>query len=205
MKLLKASGSRGVLSVTVGLSSVASTVWRRLSGGEQQRLSLGLALIGRPAVAFLDEPTAGIDPAGRQVVRSLVRQLRDSGVCVLLTTHDLEDAERLADRVLIIDHGRLVASGTPAELMTATAGEDIRFGAPSGLDVASLGARVGAVVEETTPGEYRVATAASPAAVAAVTAWLAENDLPLADLRAGRQTLEDVFLRLTGSPSSSPS
>ena len=193
-----------VLSM-VGLSSVASTVWRRLSGGEQQRLSLGLALIGRPAVAFLDEPTAGIDPAGRQVVRSLVRQLRDSGVCVLLTTHDLEDAERLADRVLIIDHGRLVASGTPAELMTATAGEDIRFGAPSGLDVASLGARVGAVVEETTPGEYRVAAAASPAAVAALTAWLAENDLPLADLRAGRQTLEDVFLRLTGSPSSSSS
>jgi ABC-2 type transport system ATP-binding protein len=183
----------------VGLADVAGTVWRRLSGGEQQRLSLGLALIGRPAVAFLDEPTAGIDPAGRQVVRSLVRRLRDSGVCVLLTTHDLEDAQRLADRVLIIDHGRLVASGTPADLMTASAGEEIRFGAPSGLDVASLGSHVGAVVEEVSPGEYRVAAAAAPATVAAVTAWLAERELPLADLRAGRQTLEDVFLRLTGS------
>jgi ABC-2 type transport system ATP-binding protein len=189
----------------VGLSAVAGTVWRRLSGGEQQRLSLALALIGRPSVAFLDEPTAGIDPAGRQVVRTIVRQLRDSGVCVLLTTHDLEDAQRLADRVLIIDRGRLVASGTPAELMTASAGDEIRFGAPSGLDVAALGARVGAVVEEVTPGEYRVAVAAAPATVAALTAWLAEHDLPLADLRAGRQTLEDVFLRLTGSSSSSSS
>src|SRR5439155_10157162 len=182
----------------VGLTSVARTVWRRLSGGEQQRLSLALALVGRPAVAFLDEPTSGIDPAGRQVVRTIVRRLRDSGVCVLLTTHDLEDAERLADRVLIIDHGRLMASGTPAELMTASAGEDIRFGAPSGLDVTALGRHLGAVVEETSPGEYRVAAAPSPATVAALTAWLAERELPLADLRAGRQTLEDVFLRLTG-------
>jgi ABC-2 type transport system ATP-binding protein len=172
-------------------------MWRRLSGGEQQRLSLALALVGRPSVAFLDEPTAGIDPAGRQVVRAIVRSLRESGVCVLLTTHDLEDAQRLADRVLIVDHGRLVASGTPAELMTASAGDEIRFGAPTGLDVASLGARVGAVVEEVTPGEYRVAVSAAPATVAALTAWLAEHDLPLADLRAGRQTLEDVFLRLT--------
>jgi ABC-2 type transport system ATP-binding protein len=185
----------------VGLSSVARTVWRRLSGGEQQRLSLALALVGRPSVAFLDEPTAGIDPGGRQVVRTIVRQLRDSGVCVLLTTHDLEDAQRLADRVLIVDRGRLVASGTPAELMTASAGDEIRFGAPSGLDVASLGVRVGASVVEVMPGEYRVAASAAPATVAALTAWLAEHDLPLADLRAGRQTLEDVFLRLTGSSS----
>ena len=189
------------LLAMVGLTSVASTVWRRLSGGEQQRLSLALALVGRPSVAFLDEPTAGIDPAGRQVVRTIVRGLRDSGVCVLLTTHDLEDAQRLADRVLIIDHGRLVASGTPAELMTASAGDEIRFGAPSGLDVVSLGARVDATVVEVMPGEYVVSAAAAPATVAALTAWLAEHDLPLADLRAGRQTLEDVFLRLTG-PSS---
>src|SRR4029077_18217550 len=96
----------------VGLTAVARPPWRRLSGGEQQRLSLALALVGRPSVAFLDEPTGGIDPAGRQVGRSIVRALRESGVGVLLTTHDLEDAQRLADRVLIIDHGRLVASGT---------------------------------------------------------------------------------------------
>ena len=93
------------LLTRVGLDSVATTPWRRLSGGEQQRLSLALALVGRPEVAFLDEPTAMIDPAARQIVRDLVSELRGDGVCVVLTTHDLDDAERLADRVVIMDHG----------------------------------------------------------------------------------------------------
>ena len=183
----------------VGLRSVQSTVWRRLSGGEQQRLSLALALVGQPEVAFLDEPSAGMDPAARQMLWRVVREERDRGVCVVLTTHYLEEAERLADHVLIIDHGRLVAAGSPAELMTAAAGDEIRFGAPPGVDVVALGQRLGAPVAEVTPGEYLVSAAASPAAVADLTAWLAERDLPLADLRAGRQTLEDVFLRLTGA------
>jgi ABC-2 type transport system ATP-binding protein len=187
----------------VGLRDVAGTVWRRLSGGEQQRLSLALALVGRPDVAFLDEPSAGMDPSARQMLWGVVREQRDRGVCIVLTTHYLEEAERLADQVLIIDHGRLVATGSPAELMTAAAGNEIRFGAPAGVDVAALAVRLGAAVVEVTPGEYRVAAVASPATVAALTAWLAERDLPLADLRAGRQTLEDVFLRLTsdGGPS----
>ena len=181
----------------VGLAEKATTPVRRLSGGEAQRLSLALALVGRPEVAFLDEPTAGIDVSGRQLIREVIRELRDDGVCVLVTTHDLDEAEKLADRVVIIDHGQVVGVGTPAELMTAGAGEEIRFGAPPGLDVADLGARLGAAVVEESPGEYRVDTAASPAAVAGLTAWLADHDLPLADLRAGRQRLEDVFLRLT--------
>lgn len=185
----------------VGLTGVASTPWRRLSGGEQQRLSLALALVGRPSVAFLDEPTSGIDPQGRLVVRDVVRSLREAGVCVVLTTHELEEAQRMADRVVIIDHGRVVADGTPESLRSMAGGvaEAVRFGAPAGLDVAALGAALGdvAVVEER-PGEYVVATAPTPAVVAALTAWLAEHDLPLADLRAGRQSLEDVFLRLTG-------
>ncbi len=183
----------------VGLVERATTTVRRLSGGEAQRLSLALALVGRPEVAFLDEPTSGIDVAGRQLIREVIRELRDDGVCVLVTTHDLDEAEKLADRVVIIDHGQVVGVGTPAELMTAGAGEEIRFGAPPGLDVTDLGARLGATVVEESPGEYRVDTAASPSAVAALTAWLAEHDLPLADLRAGRQRLEDVFLRLTAS------
>jgi ABC-2 type transport system ATP-binding protein len=182
----------------VGLGAVARTPWRRLSGGEQQRLSLALALVGRPQVAFLDEPTAGVDPQGRLTIRAEVRRLRDEGVCVVLTTHELDEAERVADRVVIIDHGRVVATGTPAELMQAGAGQDIRFGAPAGLDTAALAAAVGAPVTEESPGEYRVDGDASPARVATLTAWLAEHGLPLADLRAGRQTLEDVFLRLTG-------
>jgi ABC-2 type transport system ATP-binding protein len=180
----------------VGLTQVAGTPWRRLSGGEQQRLSLALALVGRPQVAFLDEPTAGIDVAGRRVVREVIRDLRSSGVCVVLTTHELDDAERLADEVVIIDHGRLVVRGTPADLMAAGR-DEIHFGAPPGLDVGSLGARLAASVTEVAAGEYLVDAPPAPATVATLTAWLAERDLPLADLRAGRQRLEDVFLRLT--------
>ena len=181
----------------VGLRDAAATPYRRLSGGEQQRLSLALALVGRPDVAFLDEPTAGVDVGGRQVIRRVIADLRTRGVTVLLTTHDLEEAEKLADRVVIIDHGRVVADGTPAELMQSTGAEEIRFGAPRGLDTAALTDALDAPVIEAEPGEYVAGLAPTPGAVAALTAWLAEHDLPLADLRAGRQRLEDVFLRLT--------
>jgi ABC-2 type transport system ATP-binding protein len=181
----------------VGLADRRRSTWRSMSGGEQQRLSLALALVGRPRVAFLDEPTAGIDPAGRQLIRRIVAGLRDEGVAVLLTTHDLDEAEKLADRVVIIDHGHLLADATPSELMAGGQGDELHFGAPGGLDTAALGARLGAAVTEDSPGEYRVAAAPTPATVAALTAWLAEHDQPLADLRAGRQSLEDVFLRLT--------
>jgi ABC-2 type transport system ATP-binding protein len=184
--------------------TVARTPWRRLSGGEQQRLSLALALVGRPEVVFLDEPTAGVDPQGRLTIRSVIADLRAADVCVLLTTHELEEAERLADRIVIIDGGRVVAAGTPAELTTAGGSSgrpgspaDIRFGAPPALDTAALSRRLGAVVVELRPGEYQVDAPGLPATVADLTAWLAEHDLPLADLRAGRQRLEDVFLRLT--------
>jgi ABC-2 type transport system ATP-binding protein len=181
----------------VGLADRRRSTWRSLSGGEQQRLSLALALVGRPEVAFLDEPTAGIDPAGRQLIRRIVAGLRDDGVAVLLTTHDLDEAEKLADRVVIVDHGHLLADATPRELMAADEGDELHFGAPGGLEVAALAAHLGAAVTEESPGEYRVAAAPTPTTVAALTAWLAERDLPLADLRAGRQRLEDVFLRLT--------
>ena len=183
----------------VGLTPVAGTPWRRLSGGEQQRLSLALAIIGRPEVVFFDEPTAGVDPAARLVVRDIVRELRDSGVCVVLTTHDLDEAERLSDRILIIDHGRVIADGSPAELMSGGPQAAIRFGGPPDLDRAALATHMGAAVESDRPGEYTVACGPTPANVAALTAWLAANNHSLADLRAGRQSLEDVFLRLTES------
>jgi ABC-2 type transport system ATP-binding protein len=183
----------------VGLADVARTPWRRLSGGEQQRLSLALALVGRPWVAFLDEPTAGVDPQGRLAIRDVISDLRASGVCVLMTTHELGEAERLADHIVIIDRGRVVAEGSPAALMTEGAGREIRFGAPPGLEVDALSARLGAAVVEERSGEYLVSAEAKPATVAAITAWLAERELPLADLRAGRERLEDVFLRLTGA------
>jgi ABC-2 type transport system ATP-binding protein len=188
----------------VGLSDKTGRTWKQLSGGEQQRLSLALALAGCPEVAFLDEPTAGVDVSGRQVVRRIVRALAAEGTAVVLTTHELDEAERLSDRVLIIDHGRLVAEGTTAELMAKGAGDEIRFGAPAGIDTAMLAARLGGPVVEATAGEYIAAVTATPANVAALTAWLAENQLPLADLRAGRQRLEDVFLRLTTDGAQGP-
>lgn len=183
----------------VGLTDRKRSTWRSLSGGEQQRLSLALALIGRPEVAFLDEPTAGIDPAGRQLIRRVVADLRAEGVAVLLTTHDLDEAEKLADQVVIIDHGQLLADASPAELMRSSDTREVRFGAPAGLDTAALAGRLHAAVTEVSPGEYLVGASGTPALIASLTAWLAEQDLPLGDLRVGRQTLEDVFLRLTAT------
>jgi ABC-2 type transport system ATP-binding protein len=183
----------------LGLGGLERRTYRQLSGGEQRRLALALALVGRPQVAFLDEPTTGVDPAGRQVIRRVIGDLRSEGVTVLLTTHDLDEAERVADRVVIIDRARLFAEGPLEELMRgAAAGEAVRFAAAPGIDTEALSARLdGAAVAETGPGEYEVKAAPTPATVAAITAWLAERDLPLGDLRAGRQRLEDVFLRLT--------
>lgn len=185
------------LIARVGLADRRRAPWRTLSGGEQQRLSLALALVGRPDLVFLDEPTAGLDVSGRRLVHDLVRELRSSGVTVLLTTHDLGEAEALADHLVIIDHGRVVADGTPVELTDAGGPPELRFGAAPGLDTATLAGHLGAAVHEPTPGEYLVEHPGDPTTVARLTAWLAERDLPLADLRAGRQRLEDVFVRLT--------
>ena len=100
----------------VGLRHRTSATWRQLSGGEQQRLSLAMALVGRPEIAFLDEPTAGVDVRGRQVIREIVRELADGGCAVVLCTHELDEAEKVADRVAIVDRGQLVATGTLDEL-----------------------------------------------------------------------------------------
>ncbi len=187
----------------VGLAGVRRTPWRRLSGGEQQRLSLALALIGRPEVLFLDEPTAGVDPEGRIVVREIITAQRERDRCVVLTTHELAEAERVADRVVIIDHGRLLAEGTPAELASGSADGSIRFSTDPGIDAGSLGAAlgVGTVVEEERPGSYRLRRsegASTPATVAALATWLAERDLALGDLRTG-QSLEEAYLAITGA------
>jgi len=180
----------------VGLGGVDRTPWRRLSGGERQRLALALALVGRPRVVFLDEPTAGVDPEGRLLVREIVGELRRREVCVLLTTHELAEAEKMADEVLIVAAGREVARGTVAEL-AGTGTPVVRFGAPPGIDLASLAGSLGvapASVTEEQPGQYAVVGDASAGRVAAVAAWLDAHDLPLADLRAGTGSLEDAYL-----------
>ena len=153
----------------VELRAVADTPWRHLSGGEQARLSLALALVGRPEVLVLDEPTAGVDPEGRLAVREVIAGLRDRGACVILTTHELAEAERLADRVLMLTAGTVAAEGTPGSLMGAPdavrggvreAVREMAFGAAPGLELelealeAAIGA--GARVTEVLPGRYRV-------------------------------------------------
>ena len=187
----------------VGLRAVRKTPWRRLSGGEQQRLSLALALVGKPSVVFLDEPTAGVDPEGRLAVRAVIAGLADRGISVLLTTHELTEAERLADRVVIIDHGRKLAEDTPAQLAAGSADGSIRFTTDPGIDTGALAAAVGegATVDEERPGGYRLrlgANGTAPEAVAVVARWLAERDLTLGDLRTG-SSLEEAYLAITGS------
>jgi ABC-2 type transport system ATP-binding protein len=192
----------GELLDLAGLRAVAATPWRHLSGGEQQRLSLALALVGRPEVAFLDEPTAGVDPEGRLAIRAVVAGLKNQGVCVVLTTHELAEAEKLADRIVILSSGRIVLEGTPHELASAgTQATVISFGATPGLDTTALASATApdATATETAPGRYRVDAAATPAptVTAAVTTWLAEHGAALTDLTVGR-TLEDVYFGAVG-------
>jgi ABC-2 type transport system ATP-binding protein len=184
----------------VALRGVAATPWRHLSGGEQQRLSLALALVGRPRVAFLDEPTAGVDPEGRLAIRQVVADLRTQGVCVVLTTHELTEAEKMADRIVILSSGRVVLEGTPGELTSGAGSNGVSFGAPAGLEVGSLAAvsGPGVTVHETAPGRYRIEGASGPAATAVLATWLAERDATLTDLVTGR-SLEDVYFDAVGA------
>ncbi|MEU6699445.1 ABC transporter ATP-binding protein [Pseudonocardia sp. NPDC046786] len=183
----------------LGLRPRAGTPFKRLSGGEQQRLALACAVVGRPELVFLDEPTAGLDPQARHLVWELVRALRRDGVGVLLTTHLMDEAEQLADDVVILDGGRIVAHGSPAQL---TAGDqtELRFRARPGMDTAGLDLRLphGYASSETAPGRYRVQGRIDPAALAAITAWCADQGVLADDVQVVRRSLEDVFLDLTG-------
>jgi ABC-2 type transport system ATP-binding protein len=185
----------------VGLDDSRQTLVRRMSGGQQQRLSLALALVGKPSLVFLDEPTAGMDPHARATTWAMIRELRDRGVTVVLTTHAMDEAEHLCDRVGIIDHGRLVACDSPAQLTTRAAADEMTFSTVTGLAVEQLASRLGlgpGTVRELRPGDYLVETAATPKLVVELTGWLADQGALVSELRAGRRSLEDVFLRLTG-------
>ena len=184
----------------LGLTSAARTPFRRLSGGEQQRLSLACAIVGRPELVFLDEPTAGLDAQARLVVWEIIDRLRGDGVSVLLTTHLMDEAEELADHVVIIDHGSVVADGTPAELTSRGAENELRFTAPRGLDMTMLELALPEDYRctEPVPGNYLVSGDVTPQVLATVTAWCAKINVLATDLRVETRSLEDVFLDLTG-------
>ena len=206
------------LSERLGLEAFARTTVRRLSGGQRQRLALACAVVGRPEVVFLDEPSAGLDPQGRRAVWDLVAELRAAGVSVVLTTHLMEEAETLADHVVIVDHGRVIAEGSPADLRAAGGPPGIRFTGPPGL-AAAIGRDVpGILVEEVGGGGYVAhldpdaagegdlvrhapgndADGRVAALIATLAAWGASNGFLLTGFATGSRTLEDVFLDLTG-------
>lgn len=184
----------------LGLREAARTPFRRLSGGQQQRLSLACAVVGRPELVFLDEPTAGLDAQARRVVWEIIDRLRGDGVSVLLTTHLMDEAEELADHVVIIDRGRVVAEGTPAELTSRGAENELRFSAPRGLKLDMLlhALPEGYRCTEISPGTYLVLGQVTPQVLATVTAWCAKLNVLATDLRVETRSLEDVFLDLTG-------
>ncbi|MFW6689711.1 ABC transporter ATP-binding protein [Streptomyces sp. MAR4 CNX-425] len=184
----------------LGLGSCGRTPYRRLSGGQQQRLALAMAVVGRPELVFLDEPTAGLDPQARRATWELIRELRADGVSVLLTTHHMDEAEQLSDRVAIIDGGRLLVDGTPEELCRGGAENTMRFTGRPGLDLGSL---LKALPPETaalelSPGSYRISGEINPELLATVTTWCAQNGVLPEQMTVERRTLEDVFLELTG-------
>ena len=179
----------------VGLAEKADAKVKTLSGGQQRRLDVGLGIVGNPALLFLDEPTTGLDPAGRRTSWELVRRLAVEGTTVILTTHYMEEAEALADQVAIIASGKIVAHGPPASLGGRDQGAaTIRFQLPAGLTPADLPVAVigdGPSVELRTDRELE--------ALYELTRWALEHEVRLTGLTVSRHTLEDVYLQLTGA------
>ncbi|MDI3195702.1 ABC transporter ATP-binding protein [Pseudarthrobacter sp. AL07] len=189
----------------LGIDTFARTTVRRLSGGQKQRLALAAALIGNPEVLFLDEPSAGLDPQSRQLVFELISELRATGMGIILTTHLMDDAQRLADYVYIIDAGRNVAEGTVPQLLqrdpAVEAGADhirtLVFEAPPGLDFTGVLPQAIAV-SETRAGSYVAMGALTPHDLASLTAWWAAHDVMPGSMSLAARSLEDVFLDISG-------
>ena len=197
----------GPLVERLGLGDCGRTPYRRLSGGQQQRLSLAMAVVGRPEIVFVDEPTAGMDPQARRTTWELLRELRADGVTVVLTTHYMDEAEQLADQIRIIDHGRLIASGSPIDLTRGTApnhgGATIRLVVtePFPADApASLQERLGGGVEVRPIGDRSllITGTADSTTLASVSAWCEQYGVLPESLNLGQRNLEDVFLEITG-------
>jgi len=182
---------------TLGIDPATKTTTRRLSGGEQQRVKLAAALLPNPELLFLDEPTAGLDPAARRELLAALGALRDLGTAIVLTTHQLGDVEEIADFVLVMVAGKIVASGTVAAL---TGAADITsFRATSGIELNGLTSALGAQfqVMEIKPGQYEVRGQASPQLLADITKWCAATGIQATEIRSGGRTLEDIVIAAT--------
>ena len=188
----------------LGLRDVTTT-YRRMSGGEQQRLKFAIALVGRPELVFLDEPTAGLDAHAKRIVWDVVNQLRGNGVTVILTTHLMDDVEQLADKVCVVNHGSVVAVGSPLDL-TAAAKPVLSFRATPGLDVTDLRVSLPAEADitEAPAGHYQLVGVAGSAALTLVSEWSSAHGIEINDVSTGRRKLEDVFIELTSEGSQRP-
>ncbi|GGC26883.1 ABC transporter ATP-binding protein [Brevibacterium sediminis] len=189
------------LAEPLGLHDFAGRTMRRLSGGQKQRVALAAALIGRPRLVFLDEPCAGLDPQAREVVHSFIRDLADRGVAVVLTTHDLAEAEELSDEVVVIDRGRIIAQGAPEELRSASAGSrslTIRLASPVPAALVDRLTELGPASAQGSMISLDGAPTASQ--IAAACTAVAEAGLQITDIGMQRQSLSDVFFELTGRP-----
>lgn len=182
----------------LGLADRHSTPFAKLSGGQKQRLFIALALVNDPEVMFLDELTTGLDPQARRAMWDLVRQIRDRGKTVFLTTHFMEEAERLCDRVAIMDHGRIVALDAP-EFLIRTLGVEYRlvFGVDGPFDLQRL-SNVAGVTRVETMDERVIVYGVTAGVVSEVVNALTQSGARFHDLRTEQPTLEDVFLALTG-------
>ncbi len=180
------------LMESLNLLSCARTPWRRLSGGEQQRTLLALALLGRPRVLVLDEPTSAVDPEGHRAIRDIVRGERERGCAIVITTHQLADAELLADTITVIAQGRVAASGTLDELSGAPV---LVVETSIDVDHVALASALGAAVILEAHCTYRISAANTPALLAVLTTFLNERGAALRSLRS-RATLEETYLSI---------
>lgn len=182
------------LLTALGIDPAARTPIRRLSGGEQQRVKCALALIGRPELVFLDEPTAGLDTTGRHAFHGLIRTLKARGTTVVLTTHLMDDVEQLADRVVVVASGRSIARGTIDDLVGTS--DSIAFNSSTGIDGLASRLPVGCEIALESLDHYRIDNATDPMALSILAEWCAERGIPTRDLRVGRRSLESVVLAL---------
>jgi ABC-2 type transport system ATP-binding protein len=186
----------------VGLEEKANTWFVKLSGGQKQRLAVACALVGNPQLLFLDEPTTGLDPKSRRDLWDLIRSFRASGKTVMITTHYMDEAERLCDRVAVVDHGRVIACGTPTRLIAQLGGENIVSfslddrSAP--VDEAELGRLPSVRSARLVAGTYSLAVDQPHVALPALLTHLQATGRALAHLTTRHATLEDVFVSLTG-------